>query len=386
VTRPMPPALDLSFLRSREALARVAAVTAAFTLAGLLFILLAPRWYRSSVTVVPVKPSKSGGIAAALGGELGGLAAGLDVSLGGGADSARIAAVLKGTAVADAVIEKFDLRKHYDEKYQETTREALWKHCEVKIQAKPNLVEMSCEDKDPRFAQSMLAFLVEYGNEVFRRVGVSSATEEVKHLERRVTDLRRQADEASGRMRDFQERHQIVDLESQAKAVVSSVATLNAQRMLKQMELDYARRFATRDESSVRQLESQLSVVDERLLDLEAPRDREEAPLPGTKALKDRKTGMFPAALAVPALRAELERLFRDRKVAEATLIFALDRLEGARASEARDVSTFQILDPPTLATKASRPDRFRSVLAAAVLGLAAGVAWQWWRSRKRPA
>ena len=93
---------------------------------------------------------------------------------------------------------------------------------------------------------------------------------------------------------------------------------------------------------------------------------------------------MFPAVLAVPALRAEFEQLYRDRKVAEATLVFALDRLEGARASEARDVSTFQVLDPPTLPTKASWPDRPRSMIAAAILGLAVGIAWQWWLSRRR--
>lgn len=383
MTRPVPPAFDFSFLRSREAVKRVAAVTAGFIVAGLLFILLAPKWYRSAVTVVPVKSQKSSGIAALLGGDLGGLAAGLDSSLGGGADSARIAAVLKGTAVTDAVIQKFDLQARYGKKYTETTRDAVWRHCDVKIQAKPNVVEMSCEDEDPKFAQTMLAFFVEYGNEVFRRVSVSSATEEVKHLDRRVAELRRQADETAERMRTFQEKHQIVDLESQAKAVVASVAALNSQRVMKQLELDYARRYSAGDEPGVRQIESQLSVVDDRLLDMEMPKGRGESAGPGPK---DRRTGMFPAALAVPALRAEYEKLYRDRKVAEATLVFALDRLEGARASEARDVSTFQVLDPPTLPTKASWPDRPRSMAAAAILGLAAGIAWQWWLSRRRTA
>jgi hypothetical protein len=55
---------------------------------------------------------------------------------------------------------------------------------------------------------------------------------------------------------------------------------------------------------------------------------------------------MFPAALQVPKLRAEFEKLYSDRRVAEATLVFALERLEGARASEARNVSTFLVLDP----------------------------------------
>lgn len=79
---------------------------------------------------------------------------------------------------------------------------------------------------------------------------------------------------------------------------------------------------------------------------------------------------MFPAALAVPQLRAEFDKLYRDRKVAEATLVFALERLEGAKANEARDVSTFLVLDPPTVPTKKSRPKRLLIVAICLVAGL----------------
>ena len=193
-------------------------------------------------------------------------------------------------------------------------------------------------------------------------------------MERRVAELRGQADETAARMREFQERHQIVDLDTQAKAVVSSVAMLNSQRIAKQMELDYARGFTSRDEAGTKHLEAQLSVVDEQLRDLEDPQDQARR--------KAKGSGLFPAALAVPKLRSEYEKLYRDRKVAEATLVFALDRLEGARAAEARDVSTFQVLDPSTLPTRKSRPRGVETMLISVALGLAVGVAFEWWRAR----
>jgi uncharacterized protein involved in exopolysaccharide biosynthesis len=93
---------------------------------------------------------------------------------------------------------------------------------------------------------------------------------------------------------------------------------------------------------------------------------------------------MLPAALTVPKLRAEYERLFRDRKVAEATLVYTLDRLEGAKAAEARDVSTFVILDPPTLPTRKLRPSGVKSALGGALVGFAAAVGLAWWRVRRR--
>jgi tyrosine-protein kinase Etk/Wzc len=385
MTRPgTHPSFVSAIVRDRPAQKRVAAVVVAAAAGGLLYGLVAPKWYRSSLTVVPAAPQKSSGISSLLGGELGGLAAGLGVSATGSADVARIAAVLQSAAVADAVIAKFELRSRYDVEHPESAREALGQHCEVRTLQKPGAVQVSCEDHDPKVAQAITAYFAEVGNTAFRRVGASSASEEVRFLERRVVDLRREADEVAGRVREFQEKHQIVDLEGQARAMVSSVAALNSQRIAKRMELEYASKFSSPEEPGVRQLESQLSVVDEQLRDLEIPRDASAGAHDRPPGDRDRGAGMFPAALAVPRLRAEGEKLFRDRRVAEASLVFALDRLEGAKAAEARDVSTLVVLDPATLPTRKSRPVIREMVLAGAALGFALGIAWQWWAWRRR--
>lgn len=372
--------LDLSFLRDRKAQKRIAAITVAFAVAGLLYALLAPKWYRSVLTVVPAKAQRGGGgLASMLGAEAGALAAGLAEGAGIGADVQRIAAVLQSNDVTDAVIAKFDLKKRYDEKYQETAREALWKHCDVKALPKPSLVQLSCEDKDPRFVQQMLQFFAEYGNQVFRRVGVSSATEQVRFLEKRAGELRAQADDAAARMREFQERYQIIDIDTQAKAVIGAIASLNTQRISKQLELDYARTFSSGDEATQRQLRSQLGIVDQKLRTLESD-DPASASAPSDPKQLSRG-GMFPAALRVPKLRAEFETLYRDRKVAEATLVFAMERLESARADEARDTSTFLVLDPPALPTRKARPKRAVIILVTMMAGLCAAVSVEWWRS-----
>jgi uncharacterized protein involved in exopolysaccharide biosynthesis len=382
MTKDPAKTIDLAFLRDRKAQMRMAAVTLLFAAVGGLYGVLAPRWYRSELVVVPGKSQRAGGLSSLLGGDLGALAGSLDTAQG--ADGARIAAVLKSNAVTDAVIEKLNLKTRYSETYQELARAALWQHCAVRNLPKPNLVELSCEDQDPRFVQEMLRYFAEYGNDAFRRVNVGSASEEARFLERRVADLRQQADLTAARMREFQEKNQIVDLESQARAVVSSLAMLHGQRISKRMELGYARSFSSAEEAGARQLESQISVVDDMLRDLEepsAPQAQASQKRPGRS-----DAGVFPSALAVPKLRSEYEKLYRDRKVAEATLLFALDRLEGAKASEARDVSTFQVLDPPTVPTRKSRPKGSETTVRGALFGLIGAMAFEWWRSRKRPA
>ncbi|WP_242360372.1 hypothetical protein [Anaeromyxobacter sp. SG17] len=290
---------------------------------------------------------------------------------------------MQSIEVSDAVIDKFDLRSRYRQKFQEKTRAALWRHCDVETLPKPNLVQLSCEDKDPRFVQAMLAYFAEYANRVFRRVSVSSASEEVRFLEKRVAELRQQSDDAASRMREFQEQYKIVDLDTQARAVVSALAALNSQRITKQLELDYARTFSAGDETTTRQLESQLWVMRENLRELEEPSPA--APAQTDKRSNRRGTGsrngLFPAALEVPKLRAEFEKLYRDRKVAEVTLVYALERLEGAKANEARDVSTFLVLDPPALPTLHARPKRLQTLIGVALLGFLAAMSFEWLKS-----
>jgi capsule polysaccharide export protein KpsE/RkpR len=369
--------LDLTFLLRRRVQKRIAAITAACAAIGLIYGVLAPKWYRSVLTVVPTKSQHGGGgLSSLLGGEAASLAAGFLDGAGIGADAARIAAVLQSIAVTDAVIEKFDLRERYGAPYQETAREALWQHCDVKVFLKPQLVQLSCEDRDPRFVQQMLAYFADYGNRAFRGVSVSSSSEEVAFLEKRVAELRQQAEDTAKRMREFQEQHKIVDIETQAKAVVTALAALNSQRISKQLELDYQRTYSSPDEPSLRQLETQLSVMGQKERHLEGPPASDPQDAKGAQGARG-KGGMFPAALEVPKLRAEFESLYRDRKVAEATLVFALERLEGARANAARDVSTFQVLDPPALPTRKSRPRRAVILALWVMLGLGASVGFE---------
>jgi tyrosine-protein kinase Etk/Wzc len=375
--------LDLSFLRSRAVLKRMAAIAFACALLGAIYALLAPKWYRSVLTVMPAKSQRSGGSLAGLLGDGGSVAAGLLESTGiGAADAAKVAAVLQSIAVSDAVIEKFDLDKRYREDYRENTRDTLWEHCDIRTLPKPGLVQLSCEDKDPKFVQQMLAYFADYGNQIFRKVSVSSASEEVRFLEKRVAELRQQADDAAKRMREFQEKYKIVDIDTQAKAVVSALAALNSQQISKQLELDYARTFSAREEPSLKQLESQLSVMGRKVKSLEEPQT--PAPEPSTNGGQRRdstKGAMFPAALEVPKLRAAFENLYRDRRVAEATLVIALERLEGAKANEARDTSTFLVLDPPTLPTKKSRPKRALIVALTLIMGVVGSLTFELLRS-----
>jgi tyrosine-protein kinase Etk/Wzc len=339
----------------------IALACAAGLLVASAYALFAPSWFTARLAVVTLKRSASGllGQGASELRDLGASLPGLPTS-----DTDRVAAVLQSDSVTDAVIAKFDLRKRYNEKYQELAREELWKHCAVRVLTKGDVVILTCEDKDPAQAQAMATFFGEFGNDTFRRVDRTSASEEVHFLEAHLEELRAQTRKAQDAVRVFEEQNKVVDIDEQAKAVVSSIATLRGQQVSKELELSYAKGFTAHDESSsvqLRRVQAVLAAKEKSLTDGDGGKSSE----------------LFPPALAVPALRARLTQLQLDRKFYEAALLITMERLESARGTEARDVSTFQVLDAPTLPSYRSRPKRLLIVAFGALIGLLAGIAWR---------
>lgn len=340
---------------------------------GVAYALLAPEWYAATLTVVPSQRSQD---SAAMS-----LAAKLPVGLDSfSTDVQRIQAVLTSTSVADEVIDKFDLQARYGQSYREHTRQALWEHCGSSVDRKSGLVSLTCEDKEPQRAKEMAESFGEVGNRVFGRVTSSSAREERRFLETQVLKARKDVDDSSRKLREFQEAHKVVDLPEQSKAVISAMASIKGELISKQLELSYLASFSARTEASVVQLQQQISIMESKLAQLEA----QQAPAAAGSGAGS--SSFFPGAMNVPELRFQLEQLMREQKIQETVFSLMTQRFEMAKVDEARDTSTFQILDHPTLPTFRSRPNRRKVVGLGIAGGLAVGCALilvpLWWRRR----
>lgn len=340
--------------------------------AGVGYALVAPAWYEARIAVLPAQDGEGSKLAkvAALG-----AVAGLSPTVSN--EVQRIHAVLTSVSVADSVIDKFDLMERYGARSMEKARKRLTEHCGAAIELKAGIVTVTCEDQDPIVARALTAAFGEVGNEVFERITVSTARGERRFLEQMVAKTREDVDRSSSALREFQERHHVLDLPAQSKAVISAMATLQGDLISKRLQLSYLQGFASAEEPRVRQLSDQAAIEERELRRLEHSR-----------ADGDDSADFFPDALRVPGLRFELEKLLRAQKIDETVYGLLTERLAMARVDEARDTAAFQILDAPTVPTTPSRPRAQRIVALATVAGLAAGVAFLlvpvWWRRRLR--
>lgn len=375
-----PPDEDVIIVLARRW--RVIGIALALGLiAGIAKYLLSPRWYEARLAVVPSQRSIEAP-AMSLAAKL----PGMDTV---SADSKRIEAVLKSYSVADRVIDRFNLDVRYGKEHREHTRDELAQHCRTSVDRKSGVVSLVCEDTDPDFAARMTAYFGEVGNDVFRRVSASSAHEEAKFLETQVIKSQHDVEEASRKLREFQEKHRVVDLPEQAKAVISAMAAIKGELLSKQLELSYISSFASSGESRVMQLRQQIGIMESKLRQLEASQNAQ--PLRGAHSdsvAKNSKSDFFPDAMKVPELRYELEQLLREQKIAETVFLLITQRYEMAKIEAARDTSTFQILDSPTKPTYPARPKLKKLVILGVAAGLFAAGLWilgpLWWQRKLR--
>jgi capsule polysaccharide export protein KpsE/RkpR len=376
---PTPAGLLLIRLRWRL----VVLLGLAGTMAATAYYAWSPRWYQAELMIVP-KRSPSDSLPAA--NLLNNLP--LDLSAAspfGQSDADRIAAVMESRSVTDAVIAKFDLVQRYHADRIERTRKVVWGHCATTVEKKPNLVRLTCEDTEPAVARDLANAIGQLADAAFRRIAVSSATEERAFLEKRVEEARRTMETSSAKLRQFQELHKVIDLPEQGKAVVSGMAALEGDLISKRLELSYARGFAANDEASVAQLRRQIAILSGELQSLEGQRpgapNAGRAPRSGSE--------LFPRAMEIPALGAELETLIREHKIDETVFLMLTQRYEARKLDEARNLSTFVVVDDAALPTYRIRPT-LRVVAVGMLAGLALGLLLvllpAWWSDLRRRA
>jgi uncharacterized protein involved in exopolysaccharide biosynthesis len=354
------------------------------------YYLLAPKWYQAEIMIVP-KESSIGGLGAA-----GAMLGNLPMDVGGASslmssDGERIAAILMSRSTSDAVIQKFALMDRYGVAKIEHAREELWSLCGATVERKSNLVALTCEDKEPAVARDMAEYFGQAGDAGFRRIAISSASEERKFLEKRAAEARQELDKASQALRQFQEKHNIVDLPEQSKAVVSAMAALEGDLISKRIQLSYLRGFASSDESSADQLGRQIEVVRKELQGLQqqrAPDGEQDAKPPTSGAGARAGSELFPPAMEVPALGYQMQVLYRELKIRETVYFLLTERFESLKIEEARDLSTFVVFDHAVLPTHRIRP-RGRVMPIGLVAGLALGLMLillpPWWRDFTAP-
>lgn len=327
-------------------------------------VLLLPRWYRASVTLVPAPHD---GLSLDLTG--GAPIAGAMFGLGAGpTPQDQLRAVVRSRAVADSLVQRFRLRARWNLERQEQARRQLAEHTTITT-PREGEVQIEVEARDAVLARDLADGYARASAEASIRLKSSLAAQRRVYLERRMADVEHELAQATARLRMFEEQHRALSLPDQARETMESYGALRAQRALLQTELAAARRWYAESAPEVQTLRDRVQELDHQVEELAA------------------KGGpLDPGGEELPALREQY--LVLAREVASVTAVAELLRRarEQARVEEANPVPAFSVLDAAEVPERHSRPQRALTVALALLLCAAASTVWLWWSDPERQA
>ena len=328
---------------------------------GVVVSLLLPSRYTASTSILPPQQSSSGAAAllSQLGSGLGPVASLAGGSLGLKNPNDLQVAMLKSRTVEDAMVDRFHLVSLYKKKYRSDARKALEKVVDIDNGAKDGLIRISVTDADPRRAEEMANGYVEEFRRSSATIAVTEASQRRLFFEQQLSQAKDNLAQAEEELKKTEQKTGLIQLDSQARAVIGSVAQLRAQIAAKQVQIGAMRSFAAGENPELQMAEQELAGLQAQQAKFGAASD----------ALLIPKGNMQESSV-------EYVRRLRDVKYFETIFDLLARQFEAAKVDEARQGAVLQVVDPAILPDKRSFPQRTLIVLGCGAFGLFLGIIW----------
>ena len=361
--------LDLTALLVRHKRFLVRFVAGAILLSVVVSLLL-PVQYEGVAVLLP--PTQNTSMASAMLGQLGG-SGGSSGSLGAlGALGAlagmstktdMFVAFLKSRTVEDAMIQRFGLMTEYREKRMSDARRAFERHATITAGTKDGLIRVTVEDGDPKRAAEMANGYVEEFRKLSESLAITEAARRRLFFEQQLRQAKEDLATAEEAMRKTQESTGVLQIESQARALIESVASLRAQVVAKEVQIQGMRSFAAEDNPDLLLAKQQLAALQRQLEQLAGSQHDTGSDIVLSKG-RVTESGM------------QYLRRYRDLKYHEAVYELLIKGLEVAKLDEAKEGEIVQVVDPAIPADRKSSPHRTIIVLATTLVGFFLAVFW----------
>lgn len=327
-------------------------------LSSLLAFLL-PKWYYSFATI---KPSEDKGVSifsAILGAKgLSGIGKNLNVGSLQYSDLDYYKSLLLSRNIALKMVEKFDLKTTYKQKYLFKTIEELHNNTIVNIDNKSNLLIIGVYDKDPLKAKMMIEEYLKLLDSLVNYINKEQIDIELKNIENRyyqnLTELKLYEDS----LKEFQNKFGLIIPEEQFVATTKIFADLKAQKLL--LELDKKRIQSSFDENSpeIRNLNEQINLLNEKISQLE----RKSVSMDDFKFLINIGTA--------PDLLVQYARIYRNVEIQQKFLEYIYPLYEQVKLEVRKQHKAFVVIDKPFIPEYKAKPKRLIIILSSVFIYL----------------
>lgn len=340
----------------------ILAVTAIFAITAIVVSLLLPKRYTASVVLLP--PQQNSSIGTALAGQLGslgGVAALTGGSLGLKSPNDMIVGMLKSRTVEDAMVQNFGLMHEYHARYPSDARRILESHVKVDGNQKDGLIHISVEDGDPNRAAVLANGYVDQFRKLSEHLAITEAGQRRLFFEQQLGQAKDNLANAEEALKQTEQTTGLIQLDSQARALIEAAASLRAQIAAKEVQIQAMQTYATDENAQYLEAQRELDGLRAQLAKLGGSGDNGETNLVVSKG-------------KVPEAGLEYVRKLRDVKYYETIFDILARQFELAKLDEAKQGALIQVVDSAIPPDRRSSPKRALIVILATIAGFFMGL------------
>jgi uncharacterized protein involved in exopolysaccharide biosynthesis len=337
-------------------------VTASFAILSIVVSFVLPVRYTASVTLLP--PPQSSTVSSQLAAQLSSLSSIVQMAGGGSSllknPNDMYVAMLKSRTVEDAMVNRFGLMQEYHKKYLSDARKAFARRADVDGSGKDGLIHIAVEDRDPNRAAAMANGYVDQFRELSQKLAITEAQQRRLFFENQWKQANQNLADAEEALKETEQKTGLIELDSQARALIESAAALRAQITFKEVQIQGMQTYATGENAQLIEAAQELAGLRTQLAKLGGSGDN-----PG---------GIIVPKGQMTVAGMEYVRRLRDVKYYETIFEILARQFELAKLDEAREGAIIQVVDPAIPPDHRSFPKRWLIVVCATAAGFMIGV------------
>jgi capsule polysaccharide export protein KpsE/RkpR len=355
-------------------------VTAISFLVSLGIVLILPKQYKSSASIMPPDQQSSGAMMlAALSshsgnlGALGSLAGGL---LGAHTSTELFIDLLQSGSVSGHLIDRFNLQHVYRNRYRIDTVKHLARVTKITENKKSGVITIEVEDTDRARARDLAQGYLDELNNLVLRTSTSSAHRERVFIEQRLAKVKADLETAQLQLGEFSSKNSTIDIKEQTRAMVDAGARVQAELLIEQSGLESLRQIYGDGNVRVHETEARIASLKgdlARMTGSSAPLGVEDLQSAATTDLggSQKEGALYPPLRQLPRLAVPYADLYRTVRVQETLFELLTQQYEMSRIEEAKDVPPVNVIDFPGLPERKSSPHRVLLTLLLTFLSFA---------------
>jgi tyrosine-protein kinase Etk/Wzc len=269
-------------------------------------------------------------------------------------------AVLQSNTVEDGLIKRLNLMAAYKTKKLTEARFALASNSKF-VSEKGGMISISVKDEDPHRAAQIANAYVDELHDINSRLIIGEAAVRRNFFAQQLALEKDRLTDAEIALQETEEKTGAISPTGQTGVVISQVASLQAQIIGREVQLDALRTSSTDQNPDVIRMNNEIAGMREQVRTLESVQKGRK---PGDISLTSRSLPEYQVAF-----------LRKQRDVQYHTLIFDLiaRQFEAARLDEAKASPLIQVLDPAEPPERKSGPYRALWMLVGLILGFLFG-------------